>query len=408
MTLSLLARSYYWPKMGEDVQAYVKSCLVYQMDKTERKKAVGLLQPLSIPERPWENISMDFITGFPKVRDFKSVFVVVDRFSKYVVFIPAPDVCPVEKAAKLFFNNVVKHFGLPRDIVSDRDTRFTGRFWVELFKLLGSELKFSTANHPQTDRQTERINGLLEEYLRHYVTATQKNWVDLMDTAQLCYNLQISSVTKMSPFELAIGVQPRMPLEVAKQKTRGSSHAAYKLAQSWQEMFDEAQDSLEKAARRMKKYADRDRRPLEFQVGDKVLLKLTPQIWKKISSKTRQRGLIQKYDGPFEVIKRVGQVTYMLKLPERLKLHPTFHVSFLKPYHEDLDAERVQTKRAPPLVMKQFDWEIEKILDHRTMGQNRKNRRTDFLVQWKGISEIEASWERDVTLWQFEKEVQAY
>ena len=102
----------------------------------------------------------------------------------------------------------------------------------------------------------------------------------------------------------------------------------------------------------MKKYADRDRRPLEFQVGDKALLKLTPQIWKKISSKTRQRGLIPKYDGPFEVIKRVGQVAYMLKLPERLKLHPTFHISILKPYHEDLDAERVQTKQAPPLVMK--------------------------------------------------------
>ena len=108
------------------------------------------------------------------------------------------------------------------------------------------------------------------------------------------------------------------------------------------------------------------------------------------------------------MIKRVGQVAYMLKLPERLKLHPTFPVSFLKPYHEDLDAERVQTKRAPPLVMKQFEREIEKILDHRTIGHSRKNRRTDFLVQWKGISETEASWERDVTLWKFEKKVHAY
>ncbi|RVW82471.1 Transposon Tf2-8 polyprotein [Vitis vinifera] len=182
-TLALLARSYYWPKMGEDVQTYVKSCLVCQMDKTERKKVVGLLQPLPILERPWENISIDFITGFPKVRDFKSVFVVVDRFSKYVVFIPVPDACPAEEVARLFFSNVVKHFGLPKDIVSDRDARFTCRFWVELFKLLGSELKFSTANHPQIDGQTERINALLEEYLRHYVTATQNNWVDLMDTA---------------------------------------------------------------------------------------------------------------------------------------------------------------------------------------------------------------------------------
>lgn len=103
-------------------------------------------------------------------------------------------------------------------------------------------------------------------------------------------------------------------------------------------MFDETQDSLKKVARRMKKYAYRDRRPLEFQVRDKVLLKLIPHIWKKISSKTRQRGLIPKYDGPFKVIKWVGRVAYMLKLPESLKFHPTFHVSFLKPYHEDPDA----------------------------------------------------------------------
>ena len=175
---------------------------------------------------------MDFMTRFPKVRDFKSVFVVVDRFSKYAVFIPTPDACPAEETTKLFFSNVVKHFGSPKDIVSDRNARFTSRFWVELFKLLGSKLKFSIDNHPQTDGQTEKINTLLKECLRHYVTATQKNWVDLMDTAQLCYNLQRSSATGMSPFELAIGVQPRMPLEVIKKKAGGSNHTTYKMAQS--------------------------------------------------------------------------------------------------------------------------------------------------------------------------------
>ena len=100
------------------------------------------------------------------------------------------------------------------------------------------------------------------------MTATQKNWVDLLDTTQLCYNLQRSSATGMSPFELAIRVQPQMLLKVAKQKAGGNSPAAYKMAQSRQKMFDEARDSLEKAPRRMKKYADRDRRPLEFQVVD--------------------------------------------------------------------------------------------------------------------------------------------
>ena len=197
---------------------------------------------------------------------------------------------------------MVKHFGLPKDIVSSRDARFTGRFWVELFNILGSKLKFSTTNHPQTNGQAERINALLEEYFRHYVTATQKNWVDLLDTAQLCYNLHRSSSTGMSPFELAMGWQPRTPLDVVKQRVGGDRPVAHRLAISQQEMFDEARESLENVARRMKKYADQHQRTLEFQIGDKVLLKLTPQILKKFSSKTRQRGLIPKFEGPFKVI----------------------------------------------------------------------------------------------------------
>ncbi|KAL4383104.1 hypothetical protein GQ457_15G008210 [Hibiscus cannabinus] len=155
-TTALLADQYYWPHMGRDVEAYVKTCLVCQQDKVEAGKPMGLLQPLPIPERPWESISMDFIIGLPKVDDFSSIMVVVDRFSKYATFIPASKVCPAEEAARLFLKHVVKYWGVPKKIVSDRDTRFTGRFWTELFKLLGSNLNFSTSFHPQTDGQTER------------------------------------------------------------------------------------------------------------------------------------------------------------------------------------------------------------------------------------------------------------
>ena len=156
------------------------------MDKTERKKQAGFLQPLPIPEKQWESVSIDFITGMPEVDDLGSILVVVDRFSKYAVFMAAPQACTANAAAELFLKNVVKIFGLPKDVISDRDAQFTGKFWTCLFKLMGSELKFSTANHPQTDGQTERINALLEEYLRHYVTASQKNWVSLLDAAQFC------------------------------------------------------------------------------------------------------------------------------------------------------------------------------------------------------------------------------
>ncbi|KAJ0029774.1 hypothetical protein Pint_14034 [Pistacia integerrima] len=112
-----------------------------------------------------------------------SVPIMVDRFSKYVVFIATPDACSVETAITLFYKNVVKYFGVPVDFVSDRDARFTRRFWITLFNMMGVELNFSIANHPQTDGQTEWVNALLEEYLRHYVTASQQNWLELLDSA---------------------------------------------------------------------------------------------------------------------------------------------------------------------------------------------------------------------------------
>ncbi|KAL0310177.1 UNVERIFIED_CONTAM: Transposon Ty3-I Gag-Pol polyprotein [Sesamum calycinum] len=170
--VALLAHRYYWPRMEEDVEAYVRTCLVCQLDKVERKKEAGLLQSLPIPEVPWQSISMDFILGFPKVNGMASVLVVVDRFSKYGIFIVAPHACPAETTVELFFKNIAKYFGVPQDIVSDRDVRFTERFWTALFNMMGTELKFSTANHPQTNGQTERVNALVEDYLRHYVSAS--------------------------------------------------------------------------------------------------------------------------------------------------------------------------------------------------------------------------------------------
>ena len=174
-------------------------------------------------------------------------------------------------------------------------------------------------------------------------------------------------------------------------------------------MMERARDSLAKAARRMRKYADQGRRPLDFQVGDRVWLKLTPQVWKKLHRKDVHKGLISRYDGPFEIIQKVGNAAYRLNLPERLKLHPTFHVSFLKPCHDDpANPERNRTERAPPTVRKEFTRAAEKILDRKIEGQSKKNRRTFYLVKWKGLPDSKASWERDTTLWQFERLVQQY
>ncbi|KAK4383419.1 Transposon Ty3-I Gag-Pol polyprotein [Sesamum angolense] len=228
--VALLARRYYWPRMEEDVEPYVRTCLVCQLDKVERKKEAGLLQPLPIPKVPWQSISMDFISSFSKVNGMASVLVVVDRFSKYEIFIVAPHACPAETTVELFFKNVTKYFGVPKDIVSDRDARFTERFWTTLFNMMGMELKFSTANHPQTDGQTERVNVLVKHYLSDYVSASQRSWVHLLNVAQFSYNLQKSSATGMSPFELAYRQQPTTPHEISVQKTGGKCPAAYQFA----------------------------------------------------------------------------------------------------------------------------------------------------------------------------------
>jgi len=219
---------------------------------------------------------MDFITGLPKSEGNGAIMVVVDRLSKYAIFIPTPNECTTIEVARLFFKNVVKFWGLQRNIVSDQDSRFTSKLWTELFKLLGIDLHFSTAFHPQTDGQTERINALLECYLRHYVSANHKDWAKLIDIAQFSYNLQQSESTGKSPFEIATGRQPLTPHALLA-GVDTLSPAAGALAESWNKQLEIARLHLMKAAKRMKKWADKRRRPSDYRVGDLAMIKLLPQ-----------------------------------------------------------------------------------------------------------------------------------
>lgn len=139
------------------------------------------------------------------------------------------------------------------------------------------------------------------------------------------------------------------------------------------------------------------------------MLKLTPQIWKKISAKQIHRGFIPRYDGPFLVVNRVGRVAYLLELPDRFKIHPTLRVSFLRKFHEDFENEsRMNMKPAPSVFRFQTEKKLVKILDHRILGQSKKNRKTNYLVQWEGEAEEDATWERNVNLWQFEDAIEKY
>ncbi|KAK2998119.1 hypothetical protein RJ639_025354, partial [Escallonia herrerae] len=271
---------------------------------------------LSPKQARWQDFLAEFNYGCG------SIMVVVDRFSKYATFVASPADCTAEEAARLFLKNVVKYWGLPKVIVSDRDPRFTGKFWTELFKLLGSELHFSTSFHPQTNGQTERVNALLECYLRHFVSANQTDWVRLLDVAQFSYNLIRSEATDQSPFEIAIGQQPLAPLTLVGDY-KGKSPLAVQVARSWNEQADVERSYLDKAGRKMKKWADKRRRQKEYNLGDMVMLKLLPQQFK--SFRKVHKGLIRKYEGPFPIVAKVGKASYRLELPPKLKIHPVFH-----------------------------------------------------------------------------------
>jgi hypothetical protein len=166
-----------WKRLKEDVMSHIKECSTCQANKDEQTHPVGLLQPLPIPEHKWEIISMDFITGLPKVQGKDCIFVVVDRLMKFAHFFAIATDFSAAQVADLFFREVFRLHGLPKTIVSDRDNRFMSTFWQELFRLVGTALTPSTSYHSQTDGQTEIVNKWVEGYLKNYVPGQQKAWV---------------------------------------------------------------------------------------------------------------------------------------------------------------------------------------------------------------------------------------
>ncbi|KAK3017137.1 hypothetical protein RJ639_006139 [Escallonia herrerae] len=302
---------------------------------------------------------------------------------------------------------VVKYWGMPQDIVSDRDSRFTGNFWTELFKLFGSQLSMSSSYHPESDGQTERFNSMLEEYLRHFVSATQKNWVKLLDVAQLCFNSRKSSSTGKSAFEIVNGQQPLLPHTV-NVPNAGKSPRAISFSEEWRQNIDLAHSYLEKAARRMKKHADKNRRSQELNVGDKVMVKLLPQDRKFL--RERDSRLLQKYEGPLTIVKKIGKMAYKVDPPHwwSRQLHPVFHVSMLKPFYEDTaDPSRCQIKRQglkPKAAGKRV---AEAILNDRVIIASRK-RHQEYLVKWQGHMDEENTWERATDLSAYADKIEAH
>jgi hypothetical protein len=380
----------YWPGLKKDIAKYLAQCIECQQVKAEHQHPAGLLHPLPIPEWKWETISMDFITGLPtSTKQNDAIMVVVDKLSKSAHFIPIKSTCKVIDIAHIFMKEVFRLHSMLKEIVSDRDTKFTLNFWKSLMDGLETKLLFSTTYHPQTDRKTERVNQILEDMLRMHVMHQPRKWEDYLPLVEFAYNNGCQASLKMSPFKVLYGRSCNTPISCSNPVNRISFGPD--MLKEMEQQVAQIKQNLKIAQNRQKSYDDQKRTPREFRMGDHVYLRINPR---RSSLKMGACAkLAPQYCGPFEVLDRVGPVAYRLALPPIVKAHNVFHVSLLKKYVHDanhiIDWSVIQVEPE-----REFLPEPQCILDRKETPLRNKTI-AQVKVQWKHFGPDEATWKME-------------
>ncbi|GJV20521.1 putative reverse transcriptase domain-containing protein [Tanacetum coccineum] len=345
--------------MKADIATYVSKCLTCARVKAEHQRPSGLLVQPEIPQWKWDNITMDFVTKLPKSsQGYDTIWVIVDRLTKSAIFVPIRETNPMEKLARMYLNEVVTMHGIPISIICDRDPRFDSNFWTSLQKALGTSLDMSTAYHPEI--------------------------------IEFSYNNSYHASIKVTPFEALYGQKCRLPVcwvEVEEAQLTGPD-----LIQETTEKIIQIKQRIQAARDRQKSYTDLKRKPMEFQVGDRVMLKVSP--WKGVVRFGKRGKLNPRYVGPFEVLEKVGSVAYKLELPQELsRVHNTFYVSNLKKCYSDeplavpLEGLHIDDKL-------QFVEEPVEILE-REIKRLKRSRIPLVKVRWNSRRGPEFTWERE-------------
>lgn len=380
-TMELISRDFWWPHMWKEVKNFVLSCDICSRSKNPRHRPYGLLQPLPIPKRPWSSISMDFITDLPPSATFDAIYVVVDRFTKMAHFVPCKKSISGGETARLFLHNIYRYHGLPDDIISDRGPQFISKFWRSLFDILKVDIRLSTAFHPQTDGQTERVNQVLEQYLRCMINYQQDDWTTYLPLAEFAYNNSVHASTHQTPFFANYGYHPKLDLLGGFKDENPAAEDLFKhlveIQTTLKLQLQAAQDSYKISADKFRKDSP------AFQVGDKVWL-----LRRNIKTTRPCDKLDYKRLGPFIIQEQINPVAYRLKLPTSMKVHPVFHVSLLETYSESTLLNRIQPP--PPCIEFEdhVEYEVEQVLDSRW-----RRGKLEYLIHWRGYDVNERTWE---------------
>jgi hypothetical protein len=319
-TMSLLKRlGYEWPKMIDKICAYIKKCAPCQQSKHNNRKEAGELRPTEILDRPWQHITIDLITDLPKSKGYNSILVIVNKFLKMVRYIPCTKKITAQETAQ-HLTRLYDLIGIPEKIISDRGPQFATKYTQEFNCLLGIETALSTAYHPQTDGQTERVNQELENYLQMYCRMTPTQWVDWLSLAEAAHNGRYHISTGMMPHMIFYGYDKKTLDDV--KRMQSDNDVAQEFVSDKKEMWKIVKANLLKAQQDMKRHADASRRPITFKKGDHVWL-----------STADLQGIHKKLGplrlGPFEITDTVrdNPNAYQLQLPPTMKIHPVINVS---------------------------------------------------------------------------------
>src|SRR6202789_2442989 len=311
-TTEYLRRWYWWPRIGRDVSEFCRTCESCQRAKGSMKKPTGKLHTLPIPTKPWDSVGMDFIGPFPESKGYNYLWVIICRMTSMMHLIPVHTRMKASELSWIYLREIVRLHGLPSSIVSDRDSKFTSKWWRELHKILGARLLMSTSFHPQTDGQTERANRNVGQIFGTIVRHDQKDWVDRVDMSEFAINASISETTKYAPFELNGGYMPSMIRELRTDEVNPQGSQA--VARKALENLAEAHDAII-AARVFQTSNANKRRRIEPTIsrGDLVFLST-----KNLNlPKGRARKLCPKCVGPYKVAEANPNVsTYIVRVTD--------------------------------------------------------------------------------------------
>lgn len=378
-TKELVKSRYYWKGMTADIDRYNRNCRVCRRGKEPRDKTPGLLKSLPVPVRPWQHIAMDF-RSFPKDKHgYDAVWVVVDRLSKKTVSIPCYKTTTAKDMALMYIIHIYRWKGAPDSIVSDRGPQFISDFWDEFTKLLGIRLKLSTADHPQTDGQTEIINQHIATRLRPYVSYYQDNWSEFLAVLDFAAAILRQESTGLPPFQIDCGYLPRTsfdwshPKEPESVRERMSREGAQEFVRQMEDVWKLAAENMATAQVSQQRQANKARREVDWDVGDYVYV--STKSW---NTDRPNKKLSNPMDGPYKVIERVGNA-YRLELPDAIKVHPIFSPDKLRRAHDDLLPGQTQDAPEELTVYGQSEYEVEEVLASRT-----HYRKLQYRVKWVG------------------------